>query len=382
MNFDALIDRRGRHSMKWREYESRDILPMGLADMDFACAPAILDALKSELDHGVLGYTHADDYLPATEAVQHWLACRYNWQVESEWILWLPGVVPGLNLACQAFCNDAKAVLLPSPNYGPLRAAPLLQKRRRALIGHIQDLDSPGHWHLDWQGFMALARCHPNSLVLLCNPMNPLGSLYRADEMDRVASICEEFDLTLCSDEVHCDLLLAQGARHQPAGAHPGLAQRSITLMSASKTFNLAGLSTAFAIIPNPSLRRRWQRAGRGLLLWPNIMGLVATAAAFTRANDWYAGLLTYLRANRDLLCDGINALPGLSVAPPEGTYLAWVKVNVANKRPQACFEAAGLGSADGRDFGAEDYVRLNFACPRAYIHQALSRLSARLDLG
>jgi cystathionine beta-lyase len=214
-------------------------------------------------------------------------------------------------------------------------------------------------------------------LLLLCNPENPGGSLHDADELNRLLAFCEERDLIVCSDEIHCGLVLDPDRRHTPfASLGERAAQRSIVLMAPSKTYNIPGLSCAFAVIPNPDLRHAFRHAIRGIVPEVNALGLVGCEAAYRDCAEWHADLIAYLRGNRDVLVERIGRMPGLSVTYPEATYLAWIDCRGAGlEAPASFFEHCGVGLADGAIYGSPGFVRLNFGCPRARLVEALSRM-------
>ena len=375
--FDAPVDRRGWHSYKWNRYRSRDVLPVWVADMDFKAPPAVLGALRRYLDHGVLGYVLPDEYEPARESVRGWLERHHGWTIEPSWIVWVPGVVPAFNVACRAYCRPGDKVLVQVPNYPPMLKAPELNGLERLDVPTLQ---TEGRWALDFAALERLAADPRCTLFLQCNPMNPCGSVLTEAELARVAGICLRHGVLLCSDEIHCDLVLEPQTPHLPATRLPELHGRSLTLMAASKTFNIAGLGAAFAIIPDEGLRRRFRQAMAGIVPWVNLLGLIATEAALAHCDDWHASLITYLRGNRDWLCERLNELPGLSVVPPEATFLAWVdatELGVADV--QQAFEQAGVGPSPGRDFGAPAFARVNFGCPRSYLEDMLGRLRRAL---
>ncbi|GAB3026474.1 MalY/PatB family protein [Bowmanella dokdonensis] len=373
MDFNQIVDRRGTFSFKWNKYRGRDVLPMWVADTEFKCAQPILDALQERISHGVLGYTLPAQYEPGKQAIIHWLNQQHGWQIEEDWIVWTPGVVPAFNVACKAICEPGDKVLVQVPNYPPLLAAPGLNQLERV---DIQTLERQGRWTLDFDALEKEAADPRARLLILCNPMNPVGSVLTAQELERIALICQQHDLILCSDEIHCDLILDEEARHLPAGSIESLNDTSITLMAASKTFNIAGLGASFAIIPDAGLRVRFSRAATGIVPWVNVLGLIATEAAFTQCDDWYQGQLDYLRGNRDLLMEEINKIDGLRLLEPQATYLAWVDATALGvDDPQAWCEARGLGPSPGADFGAKSFFRINFGCPRDYLREAVKRL-------
>ena len=374
MDFDKHVDRTDTYSFKWEKYKGTDILPMWVADSEFECAAAIKQALMQRVEHGVYGYHLPAQHTTANDAVIRWLALRHNWQVESDWIVWMPGVVPGFNVACKAYSKPGQKVLIQTPNYPPLLAAPALNNLQRVLIDTVREGE---RWTLDFEQLEQEASDPDCTLMILCNPMNPVGSVLTEHEMMRVREICLRHDVMLCSDEIHCDLILEQGVEHLPAGSFSGLEDRSVTLMAASKTFNIAGLGAAFAIIPDKTLRRKFSQAAMGIVPWVNFMGLVATEAAFTECDAWYEGQIDYLRANRDYLFEHINGINGLSMLKPEATFLAWIDASGLNvPNPQIYFENQGVGPSPGADFGNKQFVRINYGCPRSHLELAMSRLA------
>ena len=372
--FDQPIDRRHSDSTKWGKYAGRDILPLWVADMDFAAPPPVLEALHRRLDHGVLGYPQPWPSL--AEAVVEHLAREYDWAIEADWIVWLPGLVTGLNVACRAVEGG---VFSATPVYPPFLSAPAFSGRELATAPLAQ---ADGGWQWDLER-VAAALTPATRLFLLCHPHNPVGRCWRENELAALAELCERRDLVVCSDEIHCGLILDKGRRHVPfARLSPETARRTITLMAPSKTFNVPGLGCAFAVIGDAGLRRRFRAAMHGIVPHVNVLGLVACEAAYRHGGPWHAELLDYLAANRDRVHAAVAGLPGLAMAPVEATYLAWIDargLGVAD--PARHFEAHGLGLSDGKDFGRDsDYsgwVRLNFGCPRATLDQALSRLEA-----
>lgn len=372
--FDHTPDRSNQWSFKWQKYAGKDILPCWVADTEFRCAPPILDALHALTEHGVMGYTLPAQHQPANDAIVRWLRDKHDWAIESDWIVWTPGVVPAFNVAIKAYCEDGDKVLVQTPNYPPLLAAPALNNTQRVDIPTVlQD----GRWTLDLDALEKEAADPRCKLMILCNPMNPVGSVMTQQEVDAIAAICEQHNVKLCSDEIHCDLILNEQVKHIPAGRVAALQDRSITLMAASKTFNVAGLGTSFAIIPDASLRRKFTQAAAGIVPWANIMGLEATRAAFTEGDEWLAEQIAYLRENRDYLVSRINDIDGLSVVSADATFLAWIDgsgLGVADVQ-QWC-ESKGIGPSPGKDFGAPQFFRINFGCSRAMLTEILDRLS------
>ncbi|MEX2575893.1 MAG: PatB family C-S lyase [Halofilum sp. (in: g-proteobacteria)] len=368
-DFDQLIERRGTASDKWDKYAGRDILPMWLADMDLRAPPAVLDALHAHVDHGIFGYTNAPDEL--VEATRAMLAESHGWQVQPEWMVWLPGMVPGLHVASAAVGTDGDAVATFTPAYPPFLDAP--ERARRERID-VPLANAAGEIDFDR---LEAAITPRTRMLMLCNPHNPTGRVYTQDELARVAEICRRHDLVVCSDEIHCGLILDPDAEHIPfATLDPAIAARTITLMAPSKTYNIAGLGCSLAIIPDADLRRRFRAARAGFVPGVNALGFTAALAAWRDCADWHAELIEYLRRNRDRLLEAVQAHPALHMERPAATYLAWIDARgLDDDDPAGTFETAGLGLSDGREFAAPGFLRLNYACPRARLEQAIERL-------
>lgn len=372
-DFDTPPDRRHSDSIKWRRYAGRDVLPLWVADMDFAAPPPVIAALKSRIEHGVFGY--ASPWPELLDALVEGIRRDHDWAIEPDWIVWLPGVVHGFNLACQLAGEPGDGVLSFPPIYPPMLHAPNNQARR---LVRSDLLLQGGRWEFDWEGLDALLSTQSARLLLLCNPHNPVGRVWSREELTRLAWHAEKRDWLICSDDIHCGLVIDPTQRYIPIAAlDAAVAQRTITLMAPSKTWNIPALSSAFAIIPNAHLRKQFIASGRGLLPEVNILGLTATAAAYREGGPWRAELLCYLHGNAQRVQTAINALPGLHCAPPEATYLAWIDCRALNlNNPQKFFEQHGVGLSDGRDFGLEGFVRLNFACSRSLLDEALHRMA------
>lgn len=375
-DFDTFIPRGDTSSLKWGKYAGRDILPLWVADMDFASPPAVLAALHARIDHGVFGYTRSPANCNA--AVVEYLQTRYAWNIQPDWIVWLPGLVPGINLACRAVGEPGDAVMTFKPVYPPFLSAPGFNQRELIDLPLVESAEG---WSID---FNALDRAiTPRTrLLLLCHPHNPIGRIWQRGELEKLALFAQQHNLTVVSDEIHCDLLLDKGARHIPFAALSGdAAARTITLMAPSKTYNIAGLACAFAIIPDTTLRHAYQRAMRGIMPEINLLGFTATEAAFNESSDWHAALLDYLRENRERVMAALDGVGGLKVTRPQATYLAWIDCRATGiEHPQRFFENAGVGLSDGVDFGLPGFVRLNFGCPRSLLDQALARMQAAMQ--
>jgi cystathionine beta-lyase len=380
-DFDTPVQRAGTDSQKWQKYAGRDVLPLWVADMDFPSPPAIVAALRRRADHAVFGY--ARPVKSQVDAVVAAMESRYGWRIDPAWLVWLPGLVVGLNVTAQAFAQPGDEVLSLAPVYPPFMSAPKNSGRVAVTVPFVL---RDGGWTIDWDA-LGRAVTPRTKMFFLCNPHNPLARVWRRDELSRLAEFCLRHNLLLCSDEIHCDLILDPALPHIPTGTlGTEIAKRTITLMAPSKTYNVPGLGTSFAIIPDAALRAQFVRATAGIVAEVNALGYAACEAAYRDSEPWRQALLAYLRGNRDHLLDFVaRELPGVRVeAPIEATYLAWLNVSALGLAdPVAHFETHGIGLSDGANFGSPKgtHVRLNFGCPRATLTTALRRMQSALPL-
>ena len=379
-NFDRLIDRRSTESIKWHYY-GEEALPLWVADMDFVSPEPVVRALRERAEHGVYGYPQEPKELRAV--IVDWAARHYGWQVQPDWLVFTPGVVVGFNLACHAVTAPGDGVLIQPPVYPPFFQVPKNVKLELDQTELRREAD--GSYTIDFDAFES-AITDRTRVFLLCSPHNPIGRVWRRDELERMADICLRHNLVICSDEIHCDLTFG-GYRHIPtASLAPEIAERTITLIAASKTFNIAGLGCALAIIPNPELRKLYRAAHAGLVPHVDLMGYTATLAAYRDGQEWLDELLPYLEGNRDVLLDYVETqLPGLFMGKPEGTYLAWLDCREAGIPGKPCeffLQNAKVALNDGEAFGrgGEGFVRLNFGCPRSTLVEALDKMKAALS--
>jgi cysteine-S-conjugate beta-lyase len=374
-NFDAPVDRQGTASLKWDKYKGRDIIPLWVADMDFASLPAVIQALHDRVSHGVFGYTIPPVAL--VEAVQTMLKKEYGWEIKPEWLTWLPGLVCGLNVACRAVAKGD--VFTFTPIYPPFMTAPTLSGRR--LVTAPLRLQG-NRWEMDLEA-MEGAITPDTRLLLLCNPHNPTGRVWSRTELEALAAVATRYDLIICSDEIHSGLVLDEDKRHIPlAILSPEIARRTITLNAPSKTYNIPGLGCSFAVISDPGLCRDFRQAMDGIVPHVNLLGYAATQAAYRQGEDWRRELLAYLRCNRDLVLERVAALPGLRSTPVEATYLAWIDTRGTGLgQPADFFERAGVGLSDGAAFGSPGFLRLNFGCRCELLAQALDRMQTALEI-
>lgn len=374
-NFDEWIDRRHSDSSKWNKF-AENVLPMWVADMDFRSPPCILEALQARVRQGVFGYGKRPYEL--IDVLTERLASRYQWRIKPEWLVFLPGVVSGLNLCVRALTAASESTIAPTPIYPPFRKASELA--RRTQINAPLRLTEK-RWTLELEALTA-SMTGNEKLLMLCNPQNPGGTVYRRHELEQHLAFAQRHELIVCSDEIHCDLLLEPGVTHIPfATLSEDAAQRSVTLISPSKTFNIAGLGASVAVIPNPELRRKFKAERAGIVPEVDILALTAAEAAWRGGEAWIQALLVYLRANRDRLTQAVNATPGLTMISPEATYLGWVDASgLGVENPAAFFFNAGLGFSPGIDFGEQQFIRINFGCTAAVLAEALSRLQTAVQ--
>ncbi|MBI5668934.1 MAG: putative C-S lyase [Chloroflexi bacterium] len=380
-NFDQRIERRGTGSVKW-EWYGEDVLPLWVADMDFASPAPVIEALQRRVEHGIFGYDFDPKALKIL--IQERLARLYQWEIEPEQIIFLPGVVSAFNVVNRAIGEAGDAVLMQPPVYPPFLSAPGNFGKTAAYAELDCMVDGQLlHYYINFEAFEA-AITPRTRLFMLCNPHNPVGRVFTRDELARLAAICDRHNLMICSDEIHCDLLL-DDHRHTPiASLSSEIAQRTIALMAPSKTFNIPGLACSFAIVPNADMLKRMQAAavGTGHV---SALGFTAAIAAYRDGQPWLDELLAYLTANRDYLTAYVQAhFPNVPLTHPEGTYLSWLDwraVALPDTPFKFFLEQAKVALFAGEPFGpgGAGFVRLNFACPRSLLEEALERMRAAI---
>lgn len=381
-NFDCAVDRRRTDSLKWDSADAQ-VLPMWVADMDFPVAPQIQEVLTQRVGHGVYGYGK----VPAEhfEAAVSWELRRYGWAPKAEWCLHTPGVVAGLHFAVRALLARGEKAIALMPVYYPFYDA--------ARRNGIELVKSPliydgGRYQIDFEDFEQKAADSSVKLLLLCSPHNPGGRVWSRDELTRLANICKKYDVLIVSDEVHCDLCL-NGNRHTPtASLSEDASRRCVTFIAPSKTFNLAGLQTAVAIIEDPELRRRFaETVSCAGISRPNIFGIAATRVAYTQCDDWLEAAVQYIEDNVGFLMRyGQDHLQELRFMAPDAGYLVWFDCSrlgvQAEEFHQLLLDKGRLWLDEGYLFGEEGrgFERINVACPRATLEEGLKRLSQTVD--
>ncbi|MBI1942872.1 MAG: putative C-S lyase [Betaproteobacteria bacterium] len=373
-DFDAPIERRGTWSTRWERYPG-DIIPLWVADTDFRAPPAVRAAMRRRVDHGVFGYSVNPAEL--RDALIERMARLYRWRVEPDWVVFIPGVVPGLHLAARHLVRPDEHILVPTPVYHHLKSAATRAARAHTDVPLVL---SSGRWVFDEERLEKSIR--PDSRLLeLCNPQNPGGTIFTRAELERLAAIALRHDLLVCADEIHAEILLDRDKPHVPiASLAPEVSRRSVTLVSPNKAFGIPGAGCAFAIIEAPGLRRAFSADHHATLHDASVFGYEAALAAWRECDGWLAAQLEYLRANRDLVEREVARLPGLALAHVEATYLAWIDCRALGaKDPQALFLEHGVALSPGAQFGDPRFVRLNFGTQRSRLEQALQRMQTAI---
>ncbi len=389
-NFDTIIDRRSTNSIKWNRYPE-DVLPMWVADMEFVTPKPIRDALRASIEKGVLGYEMPPQALQ--ESVVTRMDKLYGWKIEPEMVVAIPGIVSGFNAAARTVCKPGEGILMQPPVYFPFlkvhenlglarQYAPLVNVTNGNIIQYEIDFDA-------FEAAFGLGDAR-TGMFLFCNPHNPTGNAFTQDDLSRLAEICLRQNIVICSDEIHSELLL-NGAQHTPiATLSPEIEEKSITLVAPSKTFNTAGLFCGFAIIPDQDLLEQFKKATEQMTFHVNSLGLLAAQTAFSGAcDDWLKDVLAYMTTNRDFVVDYIQEnIPEIRMTVPESTYLIWLDCNpllesnkISGKPYEFFLNEAKVALNEGVDFGpgGEGFVRLNFACPRSMLEEALNRMRKSL---
>jgi cystathionine beta-lyase len=385
--FDEVLERRGTSSLKWdgcrQFFGTDDVLPMWVADMDFRTVPEIVQAITARAADGVFGYSLRPEAF--YENVIGWFLSRYGWRAKRQWIVGTPGVVPGIAAAILAYTKPGDGVLIQTPVYYPFRES-ILGLGRRVVENPL--VFDGRRYAMDEADLKA--GLQQSSLAILCSPHNPVGRVWTSRELEVFGDACLASDTVIVSDEIHADIVYP-GSRHVPiASLSKDLRGSTVSLYAASKTFNLAGLQAAFAVISSDSLRLRFNATLRSLGFYgSNIFGAVATAAAYGKGEGWLEDLLAYLGENLDFMEEYLSTnVPGIRLVRPEGTYLAWLDCRGLGMGDEALrsflLSEAGLALDDGPMFGTggSGFARLNFACPRSLLRNAMSKLAAAVMAG
>jgi len=381
--FDIIINRKCTGSVKWdladSLFETKGVLPMWVADMDFRSPGPVIEALEKRAGHGVFGYNAPMD--GCYDAIINWARERHGWDIQREWILFTPGVVPALNFIIQTYTRPGDRVIVQKPVYYPFMRS--IRNNGREIVNNPLKLENR-RYVMDFDDLEKKAPCPRTKLLVLCNPHNPVGRSWTEDELLRLGDICIKHDIIVLSDEIHSDLIF-DGSRHWPLGSlSPGLLKGSITAMSPSKTFNLSGLQTSYVIIADGDLRGEFSATLENLgIMGPGIFGTAALEAAYNHGGPWLVDLLAYIGDNYRFLKAFVeDEIPAVKVIEPEATYLVWMdfrKLGLDNHGLRALMrERAGVALDDGHIFGSPEgdgFQRINIGCPRALLEKGLEAI-------
>lgn len=384
--FDQVIDRHGSNSVKWdalkEVYGKEDILPMWVADMDFKAPEEVIEALQVKLDHGVFGYNIKSDSL--YESIINWVKTRYNWDIKKEWISFTPGVVAALNIAVREFAKEGEKIVIQPAVYPPFFRVLENNKVKPNLNPLIHNGEK---FVMDYDSLEKSIDSETKALIL-CNPHNPVGRVWTREELSKLGEICLAHNLIIISDEIHGDLTFKDHNTIPMASISEEIAQNTITFIAPSKSFNIAGLATSVAIIPNKELREIFENGTAKLEIGKvTTFGGTALEAAYTKGGEWLDEVMEYIENNADLAIDYITKnIPEVKVKKPEGTYLLWLNFKSLNKSQEeiqnALVNIGKIGLNDGSSYGDQGrgYFRLNIACPRSILEDGLNRIKRAVD--
>jgi cystathionine beta-lyase len=390
-NFDSVINRHGTQAVKYDIFSDQTVIPLWVADMDFQAPDSVIQALKSRMEHPVFGYSFAIPEL--REILKDRLANLYNWHVELDDIVFMPGVMASLNHVLRVFGQADGNVLMTTPVYPPFLDSPK-QNAMQANIVPLLMTENDGilHYTVDFEAFENAIN-EGTKVFLMCNPHNPVGRMWSHDELKRIGEICTKHGVIICSDDIHADLVYQD---HIPmASISPEIAQNTITLMAPSKTFNIPSLGFSFMVVQNPELREKLVSAAHFVLPEPNLFGVVGAYGAYTGGDEWLKEVLVYLKGNRDLVTNFVREnMPQIKITHPEGTYLSWLDCRQAIQNPPPAGEGflGGLESFflqncqvalnGGKQFGDEGigFARLNFGIARSRLQEALERMASVIE--
>jgi cystathionine beta-lyase len=380
-DFNQAVERRDTDSIKWALYPP-DVIPLWVADMDFVSADPIIQALNNRAKHRVFGYNRAPQAL--VFALQSRLQQLYGWEVSTRDLVFLPGLVTGINIAIQAFTSPGESVLAQPPVYFHFLRDPVHHGR---LLQDPPLVRNGDRYEIDFDLFER-AITDNTKLFILCNPHNPVGRVYTKAELEKLADICLRHSLIICSDEIHCDLVFPPHQHIPIATLGLEVEAQTVTLMAPSKTYNIAGLECGYAVIKNPKLRNCWKDFSYGIIPHGNIMGFVAALAALEDGQEWLDQVVEYLLGNRDCLVKYLREnIPLIRACEVEATYLAWLdctELGLSENPSRFFLDRARVGLSDGEEFGkgGKNFVRLNFACPQIRLNEALDRMKNALKNG
>ncbi len=375
-DFDFVTDRRNTHSLKWDV--SNGELPMWVADMDFPAAPEILSAIKERAEHGIFGYS----VIPESwyDAYRTWWKNRHCFEMDREWLIFCTGVVPAISSIVRKLTTPAEKVLIQTPVYNIFFNS-ILNNGRQVLESELKYKD--GKYEIDFEDLERKLADPQTSLMILCNPHNPIGKIWDRETLAQIGALCKKYHVVVLSDEIHCDLT-DPGVEYVPfASASEACLENSITCIAPTKAFNLAGLQTAAVVVPNPALRHKvWRGLNTDEVAEPNSFAVEAAVAAFTKGAPWLDKLRSYIFQNKRTAADYIQTnLPKLRVVPSQATYLMWLdcrrQIESADEAVSFIRDKTGLIVSSGTQYGrcGTKFIRMNVACPRTLLEDGLSRL-------
>lgn len=372
MDFERVYDRRKDGSIKWNRYPE-DVIPLWVADMDFEVASPIREAFQHYVNTGIYGYAMPPADLADT--VTEWFLNHYQWEIQKEWIVWLPSVLSGLGTAARYVSAAPYGVMTSIPVYRPF--LDIAQGEGRTLQAvHLKEDHT-----MDFEA-MEAAVTGETRMYILCNPHNPTGRMYSREELEALAHFCRKHNILICSDEIHADIILDRQRRHIPvASLSPEVAANTISLFSAAKAFNIPALSSAFAIIPDARHREGFEKVRLHTIPHMTLLAGEVSKAAYGESEGWLEAVLEYLRSNHDFLLEEINKIPGLKMHPQEATYLAWIDYSGLGIRDFAAYlEKHGVGVMEASVFMGENYIRLNFGTQRHVLEEAVRRIRTAVE--
>ena len=381
-NFDQVVNRKGSNSVKWDNlkevYGTEDILPMWIADMDFKAPDEVIEALQVKLDHGVFGYNVKSDSL--YNSIINWVKNRYNWNIKKEWISFTPGVVTALNIAVKEFAKEGEKIVIQPPVYPPFFR--VLENNN--VEANLNPLIHRGDKFVMDYDSLEKSIDDKTKAIILCNPHNPVGRVWTKEELSKLGEICLKKNIIIISDEIHGDLTYKDYKTTPMASVSNEIAQNTITFMAPSKTFNIAGLATSIAIIPNEKIREVFERGVEKLEIGKvTTFGSTALEAAYTNGGPWLEAVMEYIEDNADYAIEYINKnIPEIKVKKPEGTYLLWLDFKALNKTYEEIHNAlVNVGKValnDGFTYGDEGngFFRINIACARSILEEGLERVN------
>jgi len=391
-NFDKKIDRTGTDSIKWdmtdQYFDKKDCLPLWVADSDWETAPEIKEAVRDRVEHGIFGYTYPSEKL--TQTIIKWVKEHYNWQIKKEWIVYANGVVPSINISIRALTIPGDGVIIQTPVYFPFIST--INNTGRQIVNNKLN-NNDGYYTIDFERLQenispdSEEGCKRAEMFLFCSPHNPVGRVWQTEELEKLNQIIIDNDLILVSDEIHADFVFADNQHIPPASLSKEIENRSITLMAPSKTFNIAGLHTSFAVIPNKKIRKKFMSVKDHLVGAGNIFGLTAMEAAYSKGEDWLEAQLDYLKGNIDYTANYLKEnLPQIKFAKPEGTYLFWLDfrniTNCSEDINEKLVKEFSVALEPGNWFGegGAGFLRMNLATPRENIKRALEGIKKYVD--